>query len=232
MLERLEVREPGTTTAQVAELGTLAVTQMNDLHARAHAAGWPQDPRASATLRTAFDDVQRRLSSAPSAQPGRLKRTLLGPYFRWTSVDGMVNPFALEVLANPDLLPFEIPFVAAHEWAHLAGYAHEAEANFVGWLSCVRADPVLWREVLAYVVLLHAHENSLHSVWALLDELSDIVKRIEISNDPAFGTTGTKMTNRPHVHPNTTRPFRTRLGSHPRRMSRSPNRPPAGCSRA
>jgi hypothetical protein len=31
------------------------------------------------------------------------------------------------------------------------------------------------------------------SVWALLDELSDIVKRIEISNDPAFGTTGTKL---------------------------------------
>jgi len=31
------------------------------------------------------------------------------------------------------------------------------------------------------------------SVWALLDELSDIVKRIEISNDPAFGTTGPKL---------------------------------------
>jgi alkylation response protein AidB-like acyl-CoA dehydrogenase len=31
------------------------------------------------------------------------------------------------------------------------------------------------------------------SVWALLDELSDIVKRVEASNDPAFGTTGTKL---------------------------------------
>ena len=28
-------------------------------------------------------------------------------------VDGMVNPFALEVLRNPDLLPFEVPFVEA-----------------------------------------------------------------------------------------------------------------------
>jgi hypothetical protein len=68
-----------------------------------------------------------------------LKRTLYGMYFRWTGVDGMVNPLALEVLANPDLLPYERSFVAAHEWAHLAGYAHEAEANFVGWLTCVRA---------------------------------------------------------------------------------------------
>jgi acyl-CoA dehydrogenase len=31
------------------------------------------------------------------------------------------------------------------------------------------------------------------SVWALLDELSDIVKRVEASNDPAFGTAGPKL---------------------------------------
>ena len=31
------------------------------------------------------------------------------------------------------------------------------------------------------------------SVWALLDELSAIVKQVETSNDPAFGTTGAKL---------------------------------------
>jgi len=31
------------------------------------------------------------------------------------------------------------------------------------------------------------------SVWALLDELSAIVKQVEASNDPAFGTTGAKL---------------------------------------
>ncbi|MCA1529037.1 acyl-CoA dehydrogenase [Bradyrhizobium yuanmingense] len=31
------------------------------------------------------------------------------------------------------------------------------------------------------------------SVWALLDELSATVKQVEASNDPAFGTTGTKL---------------------------------------
>ena len=31
------------------------------------------------------------------------------------------------------------------------------------------------------------------SVWALLDELSDIVGKVDASNDPAFGTTGTKL---------------------------------------
>src|SRR6266480_6351090 len=31
------------------------------------------------------------------------------------------------------------------------------------------------------------------SVWALLDELKEIVSRVEASNDPAFGTTGAKL---------------------------------------
>jgi hypothetical protein len=31
------------------------------------------------------------------------------------------------------------------------------------------------------------------SVWALLDELTGIVKRVEASNDPAFGSTGAKL---------------------------------------
>ena len=35
--------------------------------------------------------------------------------------------------------------------------------------------------------------NGGEAVWALLEELSDIVKRIEASNDPAFGTTSVKL---------------------------------------
>ena len=53
----------------------------------------------------------------------------------------MVNPFSLEVLVNRDVLPFERPFVAAHEWGHLAGRADESEASFVGWLACMHGPP-------------------------------------------------------------------------------------------
>ena len=35
--------------------------------------------------------------------------------------------------------------------------------------------------------------NGGESVWALLDELTGIVKQVEASNDPAFGTTGPKL---------------------------------------
>ena len=39
----------------------------------------------------------------------------------------MVNPFGLEVLINPDILPIERPYVVAHEWGHIAGWALESE---------------------------------------------------------------------------------------------------------
>jgi Protein of unknown function (DUF3810) len=109
------------------------------LHQSAHAEGWRTSPWRERRLRNAYESVLVRLSDAAPAAPGRLKSSLLGPYFRWASVDGMMNPFGLEAIANPDLLPFEKPFVAAHEWAHLAGYADESEASFVGFLTCIRA---------------------------------------------------------------------------------------------
>ena len=51
----------------------------------------------------------------------------------------------LQVLANAPGAPprehsFERPFIVAHEWSHLAGFADEAEANFVGWLTCLRGS--------------------------------------------------------------------------------------------
>ncbi len=141
MTERLRMDGAGPAPAAVLQLGRDAAGQLNALHDEAHAIGWHEQPIDDGMLRRGFEEIQRALSDAPPAVPGRLKPTILGPYFRWTSVDGMVNPFGLEVLANPDLLPFERPFVAAHEWAHLAGYADESEASFVGFLSCLRGGP-------------------------------------------------------------------------------------------
>ena len=140
MTVRLDVTNGAPAADMVMALGRRAVREMNQLHAPAHRAGWNAMEWRDPDLRGAFMTVQGILSDASPAAPGRLKQSLLGFYFRWTSVDGMVNPFGLEVLANPDLLPFERPFVAAHEWAHLAGYADESEASFVGWLTTLHAN--------------------------------------------------------------------------------------------
>jgi hypothetical protein len=139
MADRLVLAPQAPSTEQVVTLGFEAVRHMNTLYKRAHVTGWETDPRHDQAFVEAYALVQQQLGGTGDAVPGRLKSTIYGPYFRWTSVDGMVDPFALETLVNPDLLPFERTFVAAHEWAHLAGFADESEANFVAWLTCVRA---------------------------------------------------------------------------------------------
>ena len=138
--QRLVLERDTPTTEQVFDLGLEAARQVNALYAPAHSAGWSQPTWQHASLRDSAVGIQQMLGAARNAVPGRLKQSVFGLVFRWNGVDGMINPFGLEVLANPDLLPFEKPFVAAHEWAHLAGYADESEANFVGWLTCLHAD--------------------------------------------------------------------------------------------
>ncbi|WP_027578947.1 acyl-CoA dehydrogenase [Bradyrhizobium sp. Ai1a-2] len=53
------------------------------------------------------------------------------------------------------------------------------------------------------------------SVWALLDELSAIVKQVEASNDPAFGTTGAKLRDALGALERTSRWLLERLASAP-----------------
>ena len=130
------------TSEAVERFTDRAVDELNRLHARAHA-----DPSAMATLAAvrvhlapAFTKAQRDLGATHIATPGQPKRSLLSWYFRWATVDGMINPFGLEVLVNPDLVPVERPFVVAHEWGHLAGWARESEASLVGWTTCMEGD--------------------------------------------------------------------------------------------
>jgi hypothetical protein len=141
MAQRLVLERDTPAADAVLTLGLDAARRLNTLRADAHRSGWINEPWRDQSMQRAFAEVQDLLADAPDAVPGRLKWSLYGLYFRWSGVDGMVDPFALEVIRNPDLLPWELPFVAAHEWAHLAGYADESEANFVAWLVCLRAGP-------------------------------------------------------------------------------------------
>lgn len=95
-----------------------------------------------AALARAFEEAQRILGASRFAVPGVPKPSLLSFYFRRAAIDGMTDPLFLEIILNPDVLPAERPFVLAHEWAHLAGYADESEANFVAWVTCARGDAV------------------------------------------------------------------------------------------
>jgi hypothetical protein len=96
-------------------------------------------------LARALHLVEARHGRPRPSRPGRPKATLLGAYFRIAGVDGLTDPLALETLLNPDLTRAERPFVLAHEWAHLSGYADEADANFVAWRTTTESQRVSHR---------------------------------------------------------------------------------------
>ena len=139
---QLDYSNARVTDDTVQALAVRGVREINRLYAAAHA-----DPAATASLQAvrvrlapAFVRAQRDLGFVVPATPARPKAPLVSPFFRWAPVDGMVNPFGLEVLINPDVLPIERPYVLAHEWGHIAGWARESEASYLGWLTCLRGD--------------------------------------------------------------------------------------------
>jgi hypothetical protein len=118
-------------------LAEAAVVRINELE-KQRVAEAPVDRHA---LEAAFVQAQQHLSPARPAVAAAPKTSMFSWYLRTAGIDGMMNPFFLEIILNPEILPAERPFSLAHEWAHLAGYANESEANFVSWLTCIAAAP-------------------------------------------------------------------------------------------
>lgn len=141
----LEARLPYDTSrvtpAAVRALAEHAISEANRTYAAGHAAGFPAVDAMPPRLITALQEVERELGRPRTTVIAQPKYSLLTPYFRAASVSGMCAPFFLETLVNPDLTPPERPYVLAHEWAHLSGYAPEDEASFVGLLAALRAGP-------------------------------------------------------------------------------------------
>jgi hypothetical protein len=133
---RLDFDRSRVTPESVRSLGRLVVARLNELDAPVHAAVWPAWEELPAVLGPSFAAVQRQLAPVGPAAPGVPKWSILTFYFERAGVSGMTDPFALEVVVDRSQLAVERPFVAAHEWAHLAGYADESEANFIAWVMC------------------------------------------------------------------------------------------------
>ena len=138
--QKLDFQESRVTEEALLDLAHLSVAELNRLHELTRGVTWPRLDQLPDVLALAFARAQHHLPGARIAVTGRPKRSLLTFYFRSAAIDGMIDPFFLEILVNDGVLPFERHFVVAHEWAHLAGYADESEANFVGWLTCLAGD--------------------------------------------------------------------------------------------
>jgi hypothetical protein len=154
-------------------------------------------------LREPMNVALQSLSRTPLLTPSQPKYSLiLTPYFNWAGVTGMMNPFGHETILLPDLLPYERAFVLAHEWAHLAGHADEAEASAVGWLACMKGGPTLGYSASLFLIMESASalpDATRQELMARLDggvksDLDAIVERMR-SQKPAVQRMGSQLYN-------------------------------------
>ena len=152
-------------------------------------------------LREPMNDALHSVGRSPLQTAGQPKSSLvLTPFFRSSGITGMINPFGLESILFPDLLPFERPFVMAHEWAHLAGHADEAEASAIGWLACMKGDAVLGYSGSLYLVMEAARampEATREIAMSRLDprvraDIDSIATRMSVQN-PSIQRTTTRV---------------------------------------
>ena len=173
LADKLDYDPARISPAALASLASESVDRLNALHAPAAAEPWPSLEALPDRFGSAFERVQRRLGASRTALAGRPKTTLLTAYFRRAGIDGMLSPFTLEVLVNGTVLPFERPFLVAHEWSHLAGYANESEASFVGVLTCLAGDVQsrysAWL-FLSQQLVRHLPADARDRVWTELDD--------------------------------------------------------------
>jgi hypothetical protein len=180
------------------------VDHVNGLYDSAHRIGWLPSDAVDPALAQAFFQAQRELGYDARTVPGRPKRTMLDLYFRRAGVAGMTDPYFLETFVASDLLPFERPFVVAHEWSHLAGIADEGDANFAGWLTCLRGSAphqysgwlFLYTEVVSALDGPHAQAASARLANGPREDLRAIRDRLLQHVSPRVSAAGWRVYDR------------------------------------
>ena len=137
---KLDYDEGRLNQEGIKQLKRLSVEQLNAEYNQARAAGWPDDEEWQQSLHNTFNRTVIDLGNGGGIARAIPKRSMLNFYLAASGVEGFINPFGHEVVLDSTVLVFEKPFLLAHEWAHLAGFADESEANFVGALACIRSE--------------------------------------------------------------------------------------------
>ncbi|MBV9646209.1 MAG: DUF3810 family protein [Candidatus Eremiobacteraeota bacterium] len=98
-----------------------------------------------ASLDSTFDAAIKRLGDTDPISRPRVKPTIFNFMLGYTGDAGFMDPWTHEVNLYSKQFFFERPATFAHEWAHVAGFADEAEANYVAVLTCINSSHPLAR---------------------------------------------------------------------------------------
>lgn len=142
------------TTPEPLETAALAEALADVLRDNAGAPeAWDADLAAA---RTALQRVTERLEERAATLPRHVKRTPPGFLIATGGATGLTVPWTLEAYVDR-ALPYPAALATAlHEYAHVAGYAGEAEADFVAALAGLSAENPSLRYAVALPLFLRA----------------------------------------------------------------------------
>jgi hypothetical protein len=145
VIARVAYDSARVTPPAVHALAERIVATLNDNVTAAHARAAAATPaELDAELRRDFLPVAVRLGDRRPVALTVPKHSIANLLYEMAGVGGQYDPFAFETLLNASFLPYEIPRALAHEWAHVAGFGDEGDANFIGTVTCLRsADPLI-----------------------------------------------------------------------------------------
>jgi hypothetical protein len=98
-----------------------------------------------------------------------------------TNTLGVISPFLLESHVSKELLNYEIPSVLAHEKSHLFGYANEAEANLIAFLTCINSKDRYFQysgycDILPYFLITYKSKHTKEEYKLIIDKLRKEIK--------------------------------------------------------
>lgn len=147
----------GGTVADLEALAQRLAAEVGPLREKAFAGSVPA--WASPGFRSAVSRAWEKAGEVDPLLGGRYGDPKAVPFssaMSWLGIAGICIPHTGEPLVNVDPNNWQLPFTAAHEAAHLRGWAREDEANFLAfWVLRRDPDPALaysaWGSALVYV---------------------------------------------------------------------------------
>jgi Protein of unknown function (DUF3810) len=145
LVSKLDYDEQRLSPESLKELMRQTIERINIEYAEARGGVELEETVWRNQLHASLNEAVKQLGNRSGMAAAMPKTSLLNFYLAAAGIEGFVNPFGHEVILNREALQFEKPFLLAHEWSHLAGFADESEANFVGLLACLQSDSAALR---------------------------------------------------------------------------------------
>jgi hypothetical protein len=123
----------------------LCVERLNAEVDEAHKTALPDDEEWRRRLQPSYSGLLKEFGRTNDITLARAKATLFDKYLEASGISGFINPFGHETIVGRGYHSLDRAFTLAHEWGHLAGFADESEASFIGLLALLRSEDAVCR---------------------------------------------------------------------------------------